>query len=74
VRHFHKTGRSKNPPFLRLMRPQVLQASIKRERLHQFPLSFVSLGQFPASIRRALVRSTPFCVGHGWLDAHTLLW
>jgi hypothetical protein len=55
------------------MRPQFLQASTKRERLHQFPLSFVSLGQFLTSIRRALVRSTPFRVGHGWLDAPALL-
>src|SRR5207253_8655793 len=53
VRHFHKTGHSKNPPFLRLMRPQFLQASTKRERLHQFPLSFVWLDQFHTSIRRA---------------------
>jgi hypothetical protein len=73
VRHFHRTGHSKNPPFLRLMRPQFLQASTKRERLHRFPLSFVSLGQFLTSIRRALVRSTPFRVGHGWLDAPALL-
>jgi hypothetical protein len=36
------------------------------------PNAFVRLGQFRTSIRRALVRRTPFRVGHGWRDEPAL--